>query len=159
MTISNKDIAAILDDIGSLLEIEDASPFRVRAYKNAADTIRFFDPPLAAMVESGDDLQTIEGIGKAIAQKVEEIVRTGQLAYKDKLAAESSPGLLELLRLPGIGPKKVRQLRDALSIDSIDKLRAALGDGSLAEQPGFGEKSIERLQKSLARYDERQAGE
>ena len=117
MTLSNKDIAGILDDIGSLLEVEDASPFRVRAYKNAADTIRFFDPPLAEMVTRDEDLTKLEGIGPAIAKKIEEIVQTGKLAYMDKLAAESSPGLLELLRLPGLGPKRVRALRDDLQVD------------------------------------------
>lgn len=145
MSIDNKRIADILDDIGSLLEVDDASPFRIRAYKNAADTIRLLAPPLADMVTKGDDLTELQDIGPAIAKKIEEIVRTGHLGYVERLAQESGAGILELLRIPGLGPRRVRQLRDELGVKSRDELRTALEEGRVRSLPGFGQKTEERL--------------
>lgn len=147
--MENKEIAGVLDDIANLLEIDDESPFRIRAYRNASDTIRFFDPPLAEMVERGEDLTKLEGIGKAIAEKIVEIVQTGKLAFLQRLTEKSSPGLLDLLRIPGVGPKKVRLMREHLGILSIDDLRAAIESGKISEIPGFGAKSLETLRRRL----------
>lgn len=151
--MDNKEIAGVLDDIGNLLEIDDESPFRIRAYRNAADTIRFFDPPLSEMVARGDDLTELEGIGKAIAEKIVEIVKTGKLAFLQRLTEKSSPGLLDLLRIPGVGPKKVRVLREHLGILSIEDLRAAIDSGRISEVPGFGAKSLETLKRRLEKLD------
>lgn len=149
MSIDNKQIADILDDIGSLLEVDDASPFRIRAYKNAADTIRLLDPPLADMVARSEDLTELQDIGPAIAKKIEEIVRTGHLEYVERLADESGAGLLELLRIPGLGPRRVRQLRDELGVTSREQLRTALEEGRVRGLPGFGQKTEERLLRRL----------
>lgn len=155
MDPQNAAIADVLESIANLLEIDDESPFRIRAYRNAADTIRLLDPPLCAMVAAGERLTTVQDIGPAIAKKVEEIVRAGCAVYLEQLEAERSPGLLELLRIPGLGPKRVRALRDGLGISSIDDLRAAAEAGRLSEVPGFGAKTAERLLERLRKSDER----
>lgn len=152
-SIDNEQIADILDDIGSLLEVDEASPFRIRAYRNAADSIRMLNPPLAEMVAEGKSLTELQDIGPAIAKKIEEIVRTGHLVYVDKLAQESGAGVLELLRIPGLGPKRVRLLRDELSVTSRSELREALESGRVRGLAGFGEKTEERLLRRLVSGD------
>jgi len=149
MAARNSDIAEVLESIANLLEIEDASPFRIRAYRNASDTIRMLDPPLAQMVAAGEDLARLPDIGPAIARKITEIVETGHVAYLEKLTKESSPGLLELLRIPGLGPKRVRALRDGLGIGSLADLERAAEEGRLGEVPGFGAKTQDRLLQRL----------
>ena len=155
--IDNTTIADVLDDIGNLFEIEESGSFRVRAYRNAADFIRFFDPPLAEMVAAGENLSKLEGIGSGIAKRIGEIVADGPDAYRAKLEAEHGPGLLDLLRIPGLGPKRVKSLRDVLAIRSLDDLREALESGRLREVSGFGPKSVEQLRRRLERISEREA--
>ena len=149
MATTNADIVRILGDIASLLEVDEASGFRVRAYRNAADSIRFLDPPLTEMVEKGEPLNDLQDIGPAIAKKIEEIIQTGHLAYLDKLGAESGPGILELLRISGLGPKRVRLLRDTLNIRSPEELLAAAESGALAGVSGFGPKTVTTLLEKL----------
>lgn len=151
--ISNRDIAAALDGVAGLLEIDDASPFRVRAYRNAADSIRFFDPPIAEMVANGDDLTTLEDVGAGLAKAIAAIVTDGPEAYFASSSEPGSAGLLELLRIPGLGPKKVRALRDDAGVRSLDDLRAALDDGRLEGISGFGGKTLERLRARLDKAD------
>ena len=151
MTVSNDEITSTLDAIANLLEIEEESPFRIRAYRNAADSIRMLEPPLADMVERGDDLTQLDGIGSAIALKIEEIARTGRLAYLSKLEAKSSPGLLQLLEIPGLGPKRVRTLRDALGVRSLEELLEAARAGRLSDVPGFGKATVDKLIQRLER--------
>ncbi|MEM7252730.1 MAG: helix-hairpin-helix domain-containing protein [Pseudomonadota bacterium] len=153
MPIQNPKIADFLVDVANLLELDSASPFRVRAYRNAADTVRHLRPDLAGMVEAGDDLTELEGIGGAIADKIEEIVRTGHLAYLDELAKGPPGPLLALLRVPGLGPGRVRALREALGIQSIPDLEAALQAGQVRGIPGFGAKSESSLIETLATLD------
>ena len=150
MPTRSAEIAAILDSIADLLEIEEASGFRIRAYRNSADSIRFFDPPLAEMVAAGSDLTELQDVGPGIAKKIEQIVAEGPDAYRARLEA-SAPGLLELLRVPGLGPKRVRNLRDALGIGSIEGLREAAEQGRLREVAGFGPKTEERILRRLQR--------
>lgn len=149
MAARNSDIADVLESIANLLEIEDASPFRIRAYRNASDAIRMLDPPLAEMVAAGEDLVRLQDIGPAIARKITEIVEIGHVAFLEKLTRERSPGLLELLRIPGLGPKRVRALRDGLGIGSLDDLEQAAEQGRLGDVPGFGAKTQERLLRRL----------
>jgi len=156
LTIRNDEIADALDKIATLLEIDDASPFRIRAYKNAADSIRLLDPPLAEMVAEGKDLTELQDVGAGIAKKIEEIVALGHAAFVERLGKEGSPGIFDLLRIPGIGPKRVRALRDRLGVTSIESLKAAAQDGRLREVPGFGEKTQERILRRIARIEERQ---
>ena len=152
MTTTSADVARVLDSIADLLELDQASPFRVRAHRNAADSLRFLDPPLADLVAAGEDLTALQDVGAGIAKKIEEIVAKGADAYLAELDA-GAPGLLELLRIPGIGPKRARDLR-ALGIASVDALREAAESGRLGEVPGFGPKTVERILRRLARSAE-----
>ena len=152
MAVPGAEIAAILESIANLLEIDDASPFRIRAYRNAADTIRMLDPPFAQMLADGEPLTDVQDVGPAIAKKIEEILEVGPAAYADKLEKESSPGLLDLLKIPGLGPKRIRVLREALGVSSPDTLRAAIESGRLREVPGFGAKTEEQLLRRLRRF-------
>jgi len=149
MPIQNTEIAALLEDVGRLLELDEASPFRIRAYKNAADTVRYLKPALEEMVQSGDDLTQLKDIGPAIALKIEEIVRTGHLEYLNKLAQGSPAGLLSLLQVSGLGPGRVRVLRDKLGVTSVEALRDALDSGRLQGIAGFGIKTEQTLRSTL----------
>ena len=144
--------ARVLDSIADLLELDEASPFRVRAHRNAADSLRFLDPPLADLVAAGEDLTALQGVGAGLAKKIGEIVTKGPDVYLAELDARA-PGLLELLRIPGIGPKRARALR-AQGVASIDALREAAESGRLGEISGFGPKSVERILRRLTRAAE-----
>lgn len=150
MPVHNEDIAAIFDEMGDLLEIEDANPFRVRAYRNAARTVRSLGRELADMVAAGEDLTRLPGIGKDLAAKIEEIVRTGHAKALDKLHKQVPAGLEDLLRLPGLGPKRVKALYKQLHIKSLRQLAAAARRGRLRDLPGFGEKTEQKILEALS---------
>src|SRR5213596_4298081 len=109
--MQNPDIARLFDEVADLLEIQDANPFRVRAYRNAARTIRDFPEPITDLVRAGTkDLTDIAGIGDDLAEKITAIVTTGELPLQKELARKLPAGLLDLLRIPGLGPKRVKLL-------------------------------------------------
>ena len=149
MAISRDEIAAVLDEIALLLEIKGENPFKTRAYRNGAETVRNFQGEIVAMA-AANNLEGIAGIGKALQEKIHELASTGKLEFHQNLRAEFPPGLFDLFGIQGLGPKKVRALYDKLSIDSIDALKAACEDGRAASLPGFGKKSIEKLLESIA---------
>ena len=155
MTLTNKEIARIFEDVASLMDVEEENPFKIRAYRNAADTILSLPRPLTEIVGAGEKLTDLEGIGKAIAEKISELLDTGELAYLKKLEEATSPGLLDILRIPGIGVGKVRALRNAIGIGSIDELREAAESGKIASLPGFGEKSEQQILDKIRKYEER----
>lgn len=141
-------VAAILDDTGNLLELTGASPFETRAYQNAARIIGAMEGDIEELVRSGGIAQ-VSGVGKTLAARITELVTTGRMGLYDKLVAETPPGLREMLRIPGLGPKRVRQISEALNIATIADLRAACENGRVAELPGFGAKSQEKILKGL----------
>jgi len=141
MPVHNRDIAAIFEEIGDLLEIKGENPFRIRAYHNAARQLEAMGIPVANLVKQGEDLTELPGIGKDLAQKIEEIVKTGKCHALQQLHKELPPTLSDLLRVPGLGPKRVKTLYGALRIDSIKDLLAAARDGQIRVLPGFGEKT------------------
>jgi DNA polymerase (family 10) len=149
MPIHNEDIAAVFDDIADLLEIEAANPFRVRAYRNAAMTLRELGEDVRRRIDRGDDLTALPGIGKALAAKILEIVSTGKCTALEKLRRRFPADLTELLRLPGLGPKRVHALYHDLDIHSPVQLERAARDGTLRELPGFGAKTEARLLEAL----------
>jgi DNA polymerase (family 10) len=138
----NDEIAALFDEIADLLEIESANPFRVRAYRQAARVLRGLDRPMADLLAEGRDLTELPGIGEDLAGKIAEIVETGHSAMLDRLHGELPAGLVELLRVPGIGPKRAKLLHDKLGIASLAELQRAAAAGKLEGLPGFGAKSI-----------------
>ena len=148
--MENPAVAALFDEMADLLELDGALVFRVRAYRNAARVIRDAGSPLRELVETDPkQLTQLPGIGKDLAGKIREILDTGDFADHREIRARFPPGLLELLRIQGLGPKRVRQLYDELHIASPDDLRDAIAQGRLVELRGFGQRSVEKLQEQL----------
>jgi DNA polymerase (family 10) len=143
-------VAEILVEIGTLLELKGENPFKTRAYLNAARTIESLNEPLTKMVAE-KRLGEIKGIGEALEKKITELVNTGKLAYYDELKASIPPGLIEMLDIPGLGPKKIQALNKQLGIDSIAKLEAACQSGQIAKLEGFGEKTQANLLEGIER--------
>ncbi|HYS59096.1 MAG TPA: DNA polymerase/3'-5' exonuclease PolX, partial [Gemmatimonadales bacterium] len=129
---------------------QDANPFRVRAYRNAARTIRDFPEPIADLVRAGTkDLTDIAGIGDDLAEKITDIVTTGELPLRKQLANKLPAGLLDLLRIPGLGPKRVKLLYKKLKVKSAADLAAALDKGRVQKLKGFGPKMEEKMRAGI----------
>jgi len=144
-------VAEILVEIGTLLELSGENPFKTRAYANAARALEALGEPLAELV-AAKRLGEIKGIGEALEQKITELVETGRLRYYDELKASIPPGLIELLEIPGLGPKKIQALRKKLGVDTVAKLEAACRAGQVAELEGFGEKTQANLLEGIERH-------
>jgi len=144
--MQNADIGRLLDEVADLLEISAANPFRVRAYRNAARTVRDQPDPLDELVRGGEfDLTDLPGIGSGIAAEITALVTTGKLPQRQELAAKIPAGLLDLLRMPGLGPKRVKLLHDTLKVNTVADLGRALKAGKVAKLPGFGPKLLEKI--------------
>ncbi len=154
--MENVEIAAVLEEVATLLEIKGANPFRIRAYQNAARTVEEHSTPLRKMVEDGAALTGLSGIGKEIAAHITELVRDGRLTVFDELTAEIPRSLIELTRLPGVGAKKARKLWETLGIETIEALHTAAQAGQVAELDGFGEKSQQKILTGIEAYRRRQ---
>jgi DNA polymerase (family 10) len=137
-------VAAILSEIGVLLELKGENPFKTRAYANAARAIENLPEPPDQLVAE-HRLGEIKGIGEALQKKITELVTAGRLGYYEDLKASFPPGLLSLLQIPGLGPKKVKALHETLGIDSLDTLEAACRDGKIAALAGFGDKTQAKI--------------
>jgi DNA polymerase (family 10) len=142
-------VAAILDEIGTLLELQGENSFRCNAYHAGARAIANLGSSLQELV-SQDRLNEIPGIGETLRTKITTLVQTGELPFYEDLRRKTPPGLLQMLRLPGMGPKKVKALYDLLGIDDIDKLKAACLRGDIAQLKGFGAKSQEKILEGIA---------
>ena len=142
-------VADILAEIGTLLELKGENPFKTRAYSNAARTLEGLTESLATIVAE-ERLGEIKGIGEALQEKITTLVTTGKLPYYDELKAATPPGLLEMLQIPGLGPKKVKKLHDELAIDSVEKLEADCNAGRVAALDGFGEKTQAKILEGIA---------
>jgi DNA polymerase (family 10) len=143
-------VAASLREIGTILELNGENPFKCRAYLNAARTLETSPTDLTELVRT-DRLGELPGIGDALRDKITTLVNTGKLPYLEELRTTIPSGLLSLLDLPGLGPKKLRILRDQLKIESIEALTKACQDGRLASLDGFGEKTATNLLDSIQR--------
>ena len=139
----------VLEEIGTLLELKGENPFKIRAYANAARSIDAWGGSLSDLQDE-EALAKIPGIGKAIAAKIKELTTTGSLKYVEDLRAEFPPAILELFAIPGLGAKKIKALYDKLHISSIAELLKACESGRVAELPGFGEMTQEKLCKAIA---------
>jgi DNA polymerase (family 10) len=133
-------VAAILNEIAVLLELKGENPFKSRAYQNAARIVESFSEPLTTIIANGQ-LQEMKGIGEALQKKITELATTGSLLYYQELKASIPPGLIEMLQLSGIGPKKIKALHEKLGIETIEQLETACKEGKVAELPGFGAKT------------------
>jgi len=143
-------VAEALVRIGTLLELKGENPFKTRAYLNAARALESLTEPLAQIVAEGR-LNQVKGIGESIGGKIAELVTTGRLVYLEELEASIPPGLVELLEIPGLGPKKIQVLRQKLGIESVEALEAACQAGRVARLDGFGEKTQANLLEGIAR--------
>ena len=143
-------VADILIEIGVLLELKGENPFKTRAYANAARTLEGLSEPLTTLVAE-KRLGEIKGIGEALEQKITELVTTGKLKYYDDLKASIPPGLMEMLEISGLGPKKIQALNKKLGVDSIEKLEAACQAGKVAELDNFGEKTQANILDGIER--------
>ena len=145
----NKDqIAAIFENIARLLELKGENPFKIRAYTHAVRALEILSEPVEMLVAE-ERVSSVDGIGKAISEKITELVQTGRLAYYDKLRDEFPPDILTLFDIQGLGGKKIKALWDALRIDSVTKLERACKSGAVAELPGFGEKTAANIIKAI----------
>jgi len=146
----NKDqVAAILSEIGVLLELKGENPFKTRAYHNGARTLEGLTEPLEKLVAE-KRLGELKGFGEALQDKVTTLVSTGALPYYEELRASVPPGLVAMLDLPGVGPKKVKKLHDELGITTVEQLEAACHTGKVAALDGFGEKSQQKILEGIA---------
>jgi DNA polymerase (family 10) len=153
--VENAEIARLFRELADLLEIEGANPFRVRAYRTAARTAETHPEPLAELAKHHpDQLTELPGIGEDLAAKIAEIVTTGRLGLLEETTHRLPKGLAELMRLPGLGPKRVRQLFDQLGVRSPRELAAAVKTGRLATVRGFGPRTEARLRTALAEQKE-----
>jgi DNA polymerase (family 10) len=142
-------IAEVLQQIATLLELKDENPFKIRAYANAARSLETFGGNLSDLQDE-EALAKIPGIGKAIAAKIKELAATGSLKYFEELRAEFPAGILELFSISGLGAKKIKALYEQLKISSIDQLQQACEAGRVAELPGFGETTQDKISKAIA---------
>jgi len=145
----NATIAALFDELGDLYELDGAVVHRVVAYRNAAKSVREAPRSVAAMVRDGK-VTELPGIGRTLEEKILALIDTGSIPAVEKLRAKFPPGLVDLTRLPGLGPKRARRLYDELGIDSLETLRAAAEEHRLRDVRGFGEKYEETVLEALA---------
>ena len=143
-----KAIVAILHEMGTLLELQGANPFKSRAFYNASRTVEGLTRDLDDLVGK-KELQTVKGIGAGIAAIITELVVTGAAAEHQELRSAIPAGLLDMLRIQGLGPKKIRAIHDNLKIDSVAELESAARAHRLAALPGFGEKTEENILKGI----------
>lgn len=146
--MTREDVAAALEEVGVLLELQGESTFRTLAYKNAARALLSMQEELRAVV-AGGRLGDIAGIGDSMREKIETLVRTGELPQLTDLRAKVPPGLLQMLRLPGVGPKKVKALHDELKIETLDGLKFACEGDLVAKLKGFGAKTQQKILEGL----------
>jgi DNA polymerase (family 10) len=143
-------VAEVLVNIATLLELKGENPFKSRAYQNAARTIEALSEPLDKLVAEAR-LAELKGIGEALQQKITELVTTGRLQYYEDLKAATPPGLVAMLDIPGLGPKKIKVLHDELGIETVEQLEQACKDGKIAGLKGFGEKSQTNILEGINR--------
>ncbi|MBM3285004.1 MAG: DNA polymerase III, partial [Candidatus Aminicenantes bacterium] len=154
MPVHNSDIAEILSRVADYLDIKGENPFRIRAYRNASRTISSLSRNVADMVEAGDDLTRLPGIGADLAEKIREIVRTGTLPLLEELKQELSPELSALMEIPGLGPRRVKALYDKLGIRTVEELLQAAEEGEIRGLAGFGAKTEESILEEVRRLEE-----
>ena len=154
--IDKHEVAAILGEIGELLELKGENPFKTRAYHNAARAIEGVDREIEDLVKTGD-LREIQGIGEKIAEKIETLVRSGKLPYYEELKSSVPSGLVDMLRIPGLGPKRAVALHQKLGVKSVRELEYACHENRLVDLPGFGEKSQAKILQGIE-FVKRHAG-
>ena len=152
--LSNAELAAVFHEIGSLLEVKGELVFKTVAYHRAADAIAHSPHDIARAYREGRP-PTIPGVGAAISDKIAELATTGRLGFLDRLHGEVPPTLVDLLEIPGVGPRTVRLLWERLGIETLEDLRTALRAGTVRGVPGLSDKGIAGLRAGLDAVDRR----
>lgn len=147
--MEKRDVVRILQEIAVLLELRGENPFKVRAYDNAARAIEGLTEDFGAVVSEGR-LIDVRGIGETIARGTAELWSTGHMKFYEELVETTPPGYLEMIRVPGLGAKKVRALGEALQISSLAQLKKAAEEGTIRDLPGFGAQSEKRILEGIA---------
>ena len=156
-TLTNEEIAAVFENIGDLLEIKGESVYRVISYRRAAESLRALGRRLEDLHKEGR-LKEISGVGDAIAAKIEELLTTGKLGFYEELADDVPAGLIDVLKISGVGPKKAARFWHELGVTTVPELEAAARQGVLRELPGMGAKSETAILESIERLAKRQTG-
>jgi DNA polymerase (family 10) len=154
---SKTDVARVLEEMASLLDILGENPFKIRSYENAARAVGSLPGDLGEMVASGE-LLNVKGIGKSLFSHIEELHTTGKLSAYEELKAKVPPGLLDMLRIPGMGPKKVKAVYEKLGVKTIDELERAANENRVAALDGFGTRTQIKILygiQSVKRFSER----
>ncbi len=150
--MENPEVAQVFDEVADLLEIQDANPFRVRAYRKAARIIRDLSDSLSGM--NPERLTSLDGIGKDLAGKITCILQTGDLPLRQELRSQVPAGLRDLIRVPGLGPKRAVILHKRLHVSSLDQLRHAAEKHRIRKLAGFGAKTEEKILQSLVHLEQ-----
>jgi DNA polymerase (family 10) len=155
--MDKKEIIYILEEIGIMLDLKGENPFKSRAYFNAARTLESLSEDLNKLVTSGE-ISQVKGIGKALVEKIGALIKTGHLPYYEDLKEQTPPGLLEMLKIPGLGSKKVKTVYEQLNISSVGELEYACRENRLRDLDGFGQKSQDKILANIElhkKYSER----
>ena len=147
--MTNASVAKVFDEIADLLEMKGENQFKIRAYRQAARTIKKLPGEVEQMVRNGDSLQDIPGVGEAIAKKIEDLVKTGHVKVHDELRAEFPQGILDILALQGVGPKTAMRLYTELGVKSVAELEQVIREGRVAGMRRMGEKAAQRILKEI----------
>src|SRR3954470_8415428 len=147
--MNNAEIALHFDELGDLYELDGAIVHRVVAYHNAAKAIRESTQPVAELARQGRATE-LAGVGKTIAEKIDALLEIGTIPSAEKLKAKYPPGLIEVTRIPGLGPKRARKLFDELGVASLDDLKRAAESGDIRDLKGFGPKAQDNVLNALA---------
>ncbi|MEJ2054003.1 MAG: type-X family DNA polymerase, partial [Calditrichaceae bacterium] len=151
MPVHNSDVSRVFNKIADLLDIEDKNQYRIRAYRNAARTISSLSKDISEMVEKGEDLTQFSGVGKDLAGKIEEIVKTGTLEQLEEMENEIPAELSELMKISDLGPKRVKEIHEELGVDSADELEKAAEKGEIKKLDGFGKKTEKKILEAVKR--------
>jgi DNA polymerase (family X) len=150
--MDNRSIAQLLSETADLLEIDNGDSFRIRSYRRAAEAVESSTVQLSTLADDPKKLLAIPGIGKGMVANIQEIEKAGTLPLREELLVKYRPTMLELLKLPGMGPKSVALFWEALQVSSVAELEEAIAAGRLKDLPRFGEKQIEKLRKGIEEY-------
>ena len=151
--MTREEMADVLEEIALLLELKDENPFKIRAYRHGAETVRGYDGEIVDLA-ANNEFHGIKGIGEALRDKLHELATTGSLKFHQDLRSEFPPGLFDLFELEGLGPKKVKALHESLGISSVARLKEACELGKVAGLSGFGAKTQAKILDAIAHREQ-----
>jgi DNA polymerase (family 10) len=151
--MNSQQIADVFQEIALLMALKGENPFKIRAYERGAEVVLSLEDELDGLI-AGGELRDQDGIGEALAGKIETLHAGGRVDLLEQLRREIPSGLVEMLRVPGLGPGRIRTLNKELGVESVDALEEACRDGRVATLKGFGEKSSDRMLRGIRWYRE-----